>query len=254
LNVGRELAVTTARLAASSAFTVADLADAVKQLDTAVVQAWIVERGARFKLDQAQLVALANAGVPGSVTDVMIGVSYPDHFALQQRPMSTMGYDDEFTRADSARIASRYLNDRCFGAGSYGYTAGIFDPCAFSNGYGRGYGYNSYGFNNGYNGYGFSPYGYGYSGYGGYYSAPVVIVKGDDQPQVHGRVVKGRGYSSGEGSGSGTSGASASGATAPSSGSSGGSGGSSGSSGSSGSGSSGSSGGGGRTAHPRPPV
>jgi hypothetical protein len=173
---------------------------------------------------------------------------------LQQRPMagsSSMGYGDAFTRADSARIASRYLNDRCFGTTSFGYTAGIFDPCAFSNGYGygRGYGYNSYGFNNGYNN-GYSPYGYGYSGYGGYYSAPVVIVKGSDAPQTHGRVVNGRGYSSGSGSGSGSTQPSASGSSAPSSGSSSGGSGSSGSSGSS----SGSSGDGGRTAHARPPV
>jgi hypothetical protein len=268
LNAGSELAITTARVAAAGSFTVADLADAVKRLDTTVVQAWIVERGARFNLDRAQLVALADAGVPGSVTDVMIGLSYPEHFALQQRPIGG-GMGDSFTRADSARLAQRFLSDRCFGSTSLGYTPGIFDPCAFSNGFGYGYG-SRYGYGYGYNSY--SPFGYGYNAYGGYngyngysngyFYAPVVVVKGDDAP--HGRVVNGRGYSSGD-SGSGSTGRSsgASGSASPGTGYSGGSSSTGGTSGSSGSGSSGSgtsgssssgSGDGGRTAHPRPPV
>jgi hypothetical protein len=228
----------------------------VKQTDTTVVQAWIAERGAKFKLDSKQLVGLADAGVPGSVIDVIVGVSYPEHFALQQRPMGPT-FGDDLTASDSARLAMRYLADRCNAAGynSFVYSVGVVDPCAvlygsqYRNGYGYGYG-NGFGYGNGYGYSGFNSYGgfndpYGYNS--GYY-APIVIVKGD-QP-AHGRVVNGHGYSSGSSSGSSASGT---GSSASSSSSGSGSGSSSGSGSASSAPASSSGGDGGRTAHPRPP-
>ena len=237
----RSLAISSSRTLAGGALDVRDIAEATKLVDTSVVQAWIVERGARFKLDASSLVALANAGVPGSVTDVMVGVSYPEHFALQQ-PRAIGAYSD-LSPMDSARIAGRYLDDRCglysvsaYSCGRYGY------------GYGGLYGYGLYGYNTYGGGY-YYP-GYGYGNYG-FYGAPVVVVKGDQQQaQSHGRMIKGVGYTPGSGSSSSGSASqpSSSGSTSGSSGSSGGS-----SSGSSGASSSGSSSGGGRTAITRPP-
>ena len=234
----RSLSISSARTLAGGTLDVRDIAEAAQLVDTSVVQAWIVERGARFKLDASSLVALANAGVPGSVTDVMVGVSYPEHFALQQ-PRAMGGYSD-LSPLDSARIAGRYLDDRCglyssslYSCGRYGYN-GLY-------GYGL-YGYNTYG-----GGY-YYP-GYGYGGYG-FYGAPVVVVKGDQQQaQSHGRMINGVGYTPGSGSSSSGSASRPSSSGSSSSGSSG----SSGGSGSSGASSSGSSSGGGRTAIPRPP-
>lgn len=239
----RSLAIATARTLAGGALDVRDIAEATKLVDTSVVQAWIVERGARFKLDASSLVALSNAGVPGSVTDVMVGVSYPEHFALQQ-PRTMGGYSD-LSSMDSARIAGRYLDDRC-GV----YSVSIYSCGRYGYGYGGLYGYGLYGYNT-YGG-GYYP-GYGYGGYyGGFYNAPVVVVKGDQQQaQTHGRMINGVGYTPGSGSSSSGSASRPSSSGSSGSGSSGSSGGSG--SGSSGASSSGSSSGGGRTAIARPP-
>jgi hypothetical protein len=241
----QDLSANAARTAAGAPLSSAVIVEAVKELDTAVVQTWIVQRGTRFKFDAKELVALADAGVPGSVTDVLIGVSYPDHFALQERSPRMVG-GNELTSVDSARLASQYLNSRCYGYGGYDPFFGSLssiDPC--SSRYGL-YGYNPYR----YNSYGYSPYGYGYGyGYGsGYVSyAPVVVVKGSENP--HGHVVNGHGYTRDSGSGTSGSYAGSSGSSRDS-GSGGSGGGGSASSGSSSSGSSSSSGG--RTAHAKP--
>ncbi len=266
-NVGADmgLAVASARTAAAAALSVGSLVEAVRSTDTLAVQAWVIERGAAFtNLDDKMLVRLANAGVPGAVTDVMIGASYPDHFALKTAAPAS-GYN-AYSELDSARIANRA---RC----DYGISAmwtALYDPTCgnslYSSRYRSRYGYYDYlyGYGNpysllGYGGYPYSGSSLYYGGvYGGYYGAPQVIVKGSDQP-AHGRVVNGRGYSCGSCSTTGSGGSSStytggvdrsggytsggsSASTAPSSSSSSGS-----------SSSSSSSGDAGRTAHPRPP-
>ena len=135
-HANRQLATSGARTAAGGALAIGAIAEAAKAVDTAVVQAWIVERGARYTLDAKQLIALADAGVPGSVTDVMIGVSYPEHFALDQRLPSALAGESELSPYDSARIVSRYLTERCFGvADPSWYAPGIYDPCGSRYGY-----------------------------------------------------------------------------------------------------------------------
>ena len=160
------------------------------------------------------------------------------------------GYGD-LSSLDSARVASRYINDRCFGLDPL---VTLYSPCgrygnALYGGYGF-YGYNTYGSGYYYPGYNYGSYG-GY--YRGFYGAPVVVVKGDQQQVSHGRLVKGEGYTPGPGSsssGSTASHPSGSSSSSGSSGSSGSTGSTSGGSSSSGSTSSG----GGRTAIPRPPT
>lgn len=233
---GREMLIEASRASAGSPISSVEIIEAVNQLDTAVVQTWIVQRGRKFNFDANGLAALADAGVPGSVTDVLIGVSYPEHFALQERPAGAMS-GGVMTPLDSARLASQYLSSRCFGAYDP-FWSSSFDPC--SSRYGLSYLYNPYR----YGSYGYNPYGYGYgygTGYIGY--VPIVVVKGDTP---HGRVVNGHGYTR-----SGDASASASRGSYGSAGSSSAGSSSAGSS-SSGSSSSGSSSGGGRTAHGRP--
>jgi hypothetical protein len=237
---GRQLAISTARASAGGQVLPSDVIDASRQLDSSVVQAWLIERGQRFDVDAKALVKLADAGVPGSVTDAMIAVSYPKYFELQRAPVSGMYGEGPLTRGDSARIASEYLFNRC----SLGYDPFWYSPCGYGYGYGGLYSYNRYGYRYGY---GYSSYGFGGGYYGGYnYYVPVIVERGASEP--HGQVVKGQGYTRGRSSSSGSS--SSDGGGSRSSGSSGSSGGSS-SSGSSSSGSSGSSSSG-RTAHPRP--
>jgi hypothetical protein len=240
----RSAAIAQARTLAGGALDVASIAEATRMVDTSVVQAWIVERGARFKLDAPALEALATAGVPGSVTDVMVGVSYPEHFALQQPRMSGGGYAADMSSYDSARVASRYINDRCFD-GIEPLFSSVYGPCGSRYGYGSLYGYGLYGYNTYGGGYYPGYYGGGY----GFYGAPVVVVKGDgqQQQQTHGRLIKGEGYTPGASSGGSTrTGSTSSGSGSGASASSGASSGSS-------SGSSGATSGGGRTAVARPP-
>jgi hypothetical protein len=258
VSAGRDLAVQTARAAAGTALNVGDVVEAVKRVDTAVVQTWIVQRGVRFVLNANQLVAMADAGVPGSVTDVMIGVSYPDHFALQQPSGGPMTVGNGLSRRDSAQIASDYLASRCIGGPDpLWYSLDAYDPCSYrygARGLGYGYGYSPYGYRPyGYNGYYGGSFGGGY--YSGYYSAPVIVVKGEET--AHGKLINGRGYTRGDASsssGSTASGASSTRSSGSGSSSSGSSSSGSGSSGSSSSGSSSSGGSsGGRTAVARPP-
>jgi hypothetical protein len=169
------IAVTAVRASMSAPLTGADIVDAVNNVDQLVVEAWLVERGDRFVVDAKRLAALADAGVPGRITDLMVALAYPRVFAL-----------DRPTRVASASAPA--------GSGRTVYvTLPPSDPFGYQSGFGyRPYGYSPYSYL--YDGY--RNYGYGY-GYGYYYQPPVVIVRGSGggtPARPHGRVVNGRGY------------------------------------------------------------
>lgn len=253
---GRRLDRRTAMLAAGARLTPAMIIETMQATDTAAVQAWLVERHEMYDLTDKTLVAMADAGVPGSVTDVMVAASYPDEFHFTRGAMpSVVG---GLSQRDSARIASDYLSGRCDPLSFYSPYGWGVNPCgSYYNGYRYGYGPGSL-YGNGYGyGYGYSPYGYGYGYtpgyYSGYYTGPVVIVTNDGGNSSHGRAVKGQGYTrSSDGSSGSSSGSGAS--TSASSGSSSGSSSSGSAAGSSSAGSAGSSSSSGRTAIPRPPT
>jgi hypothetical protein len=250
--VSRRLETRTASIAAGGRISLASVLEAARAVDTTVMQAWLVERHEEFNVDAKTLVAMADAGVPGSVTDVLVALAYPDQFHIDRAAMDV----PTLTRADSARIASSYLWDRNLDCAAYGYSPfgwgpsrscsryGYFsDRYRYGTAYGAGFGYDS-----------------DYAGYYGYYTRPVVIVRGEDRPR--GVAVNGQGYtrstssSSSSGSASrdeGSSGSSARGGSASSGGST-----SSGTAGSSSSGSTSSSGSSSgsnaRTAKARPPA
>lgn len=232
-----DLAVSTARMAATGIVTTDAVVDATKHVDTQVIEAWLLERGQGFALNAKTLVALADAGVPGRVTDLMVALSFPKQFAINQSSRDASRQAPAVASGNNNVVAGRTIPV---------YVDPAYSPYGWSryNPYYYGYGY-------GYGAYGYSPYGYG--GYG-YYNSPIVIVRGSDNGTVNAgpsvtsrpRVVNGGGYSSGSSS-SGSSSAGSSGGSS--------SGGSSSGSGSSGSGSTAGSGEGGssaRTAHPRP--
>jgi hypothetical protein len=211
-------AVTRARAAAGARLTAEDVIEVARQVDATVLEAWLAERGEQVKLDAKRLLALANAGVPERVIDLMVATAYPAAFSRT------------VARPDTAAPRGAFGADPfCYDYALYGCAGLMYNP------------YSAY-----------SPYSrYGHSGYGGgWYDGgyPVIIVYqgGPAGPaRSHGRVVNGRGYSEGE------TGGTAQAAARPSSGSfqpsgSGSSGSSSSSGGSSGSGEQ-------RTAKPRPP-
>jgi hypothetical protein len=233
----RGWSVGQARMVAAAPLSVEDLIEASQAVPAEAVEAFLAERGDRMELKSAQLLQLAEAGVPENVIDVAVATAYPESFRLG----SGMGQAGNVSALDDGSLRRRWGT-----RGSLAYDP--FLPSSLRYGYAGslyyGYGYSPYGY--GYNpyaygyGYGYGGYGYGGYGYGGYRPVVIEVDRTGDAP-AHGRVVKGRGYSQGRGTSSGPSQSYVPRSTAGASGSS-----ASGStSGSSGSGSSG------RTAKPR---
>lgn len=172
-----------ARVAAGANIGTTAVAEASKAADAAVVEAWLLERGQRFALSANTLVALADAGIPGRVTDAMVAVSNPAEFNLA-RVEPSKRYDSSEDEVRYGRRVPVYLDP--------------YDPW--------GYGYSRYGYSRyGQYGYG-SPYGYGGYGYYGGYSGPIIIVTGN-QPGgtaqiTNPQVVRGRGYTQNSGTAS----------------------------------------------------
>ena len=182
---GGAMAVSTAREAAGAPPEREDVVEASHQLAPAVVEAWLIEEGEGFALDGRRLEQLAHAGVPGRVIDVMVALSYPKVFGIdlaqhrgERRPPEVVDYG----------------RPPVYALG-YGSPFGCYSPFSWDcySPYGWGYYspylYSSYGY--------YSPYGY-WSGYGYYPAGGVVVVSGGGgQAARHGRMVIGRGYSSG---------------------------------------------------------
>ena len=224
----------------AAAFTIADVKEAVTKISPRAVEAALVELGATFDLNSRALLDLDKAGVPDSVIDLMVAVSYPNHFVVRPRenPVST------FATAYDPWTLSALPYLPYFSGGWYPYDSL----------------YSLYG---NYSPYYWSPFGYSYwAGYsGGYYPGFVTVDPGQGESVASGsgRAINGVGYTritrpTAVATRDGGSGSDSGGSSAPrgDSGSSGGSGGSVSPSGFSGGGSTGGGGdSGGRTAVPR---
>ena len=78
----RSASVEVARISAGAPIGVRTVIEASRAADSNVVAAWLFEREQRFTLDARTLIQLADAGVPGTVTDAMVAVSNPGAFHL----------------------------------------------------------------------------------------------------------------------------------------------------------------------------
>ena len=217
-----------ARAAAGAPLSIDDVVEASRNVDGAVIEAWLVERGDRFTLHAKRLATLADAHVSPRVIDLMVALSYPKAFAINT----------------ASRQGEPLAPPSLYGAGTAPVDyATLYDPLC--SGYDFMYPYTSY--DCGRFGYG---YGYGYGWYQGGY--PITIIHGGSSSggsaRPHGRVVNGQGYAKGADTGPAQGSPRPSGSwSQPSSGSSPGSSGT-GAQSTSSSGSSGQ-----RTAKPRPP-
>lgn len=175
---GRAMAVGASRTAAAAPITETEIVDAVRNLEPQVVQAWLIESGQQFSVDAKSIVRLARSGVPGSVTDALVALSYPRVFTVNR-----------------ATFASN-LRPMPGGPQVAGVPRTIYSDVYPPNvgGYYNGY-YNPYHY--GYSPFAYSPFGYsGYSGYGSYPygGGPVIVIRDSGPATQHGRVVNGRGY------------------------------------------------------------
>lgn len=178
---GRAMAVGAARAAASRPPSLDDVIEASSHLGPQTVQAWVIEQGEPFDLDARGLARLADAGVPELVIDGVVAVSFPDRFAVGHEEAYV---DDGY---DRVRYRSRYPYGRYYSPyyldpfySSY-YGVGYYSP--FNAGFGRGFG-------------------------GGFFGrSTVVFVDRSGSGRVRdngGRVVRGRGFTSGRRNGSGS--------------------------------------------------
>jgi hypothetical protein len=202
------MSVRNARMMAASGIDLEDVEEASGRVDAKAVEAWVAATRDRFEVTAEDLIRLSDAGVPESVIDVVVAVSFPERFAIDAEG-AAMAQQRE-GRGAPARAYS-----------SYGFRSPFWSPYF---GYSYGYGYSPFGYAPIGYGYGYgSPFGSGYSPYYGYTTRVEVTTRSARR----GRLVNGRGYrGTSGGSGSARPGGSGSGdsSAAPSSGSSGGSG------------------------------
>src|SRR5262245_13410288 len=206
-------ATAQAYAAATAPLAVDDLTEASRELDAEVVEAWLIERGGAFNIDGRRLVALANAGVPSRVTDLLIALSHPGVFTIDARSRNARRVETEqsYVVGDSSYYPPTPW---------YGSCAMEYMPFPYPS-------YNCDGFGSSY------PYGYSYLR-----DYPVIIIYtgsgggggtggGGISSRSHGRVVNGQGYQEGTRptaevtrwgeSRSGSSGSSSTGGSSPSS-------------------------------------
>lgn len=161
---GRYTAPLAARAMAGSMrapITIDDVIDASRHVHEKAVEAWIAEVGQEFaNLDVDDLVRLDDAGVSGDLIDVIVAVSFPERFAVN--------------RQQPSGAPARYFGARPIWGDPYYSSWGSRYGGYYS---GWGYGYGSY----------YSPY---------YYPRVIVDVR-PIRPTSGGRVIAGRGYSSG---------------------------------------------------------
>lgn len=171
-----------ARELASSPIGTKDVVEASKQVDADVVQAWLIERGQPIDVDARTLQSLADAGVPGSVTDVLIGLAFPDRFTLTSMTAPT------YANSPSNALPPRNGYDDCAAAfdpmwySTYGFDACYARYGAYRYAYRSPYGYGNYGYGYGF-GYDVPFYGYGVGS----------VTPGKPAPP-HGVVINGQGY------------------------------------------------------------
>lgn len=77
-----------ARRESAAPLDLRDIEEASRKTTPRVVETLLVETEPRLPLDSETLIALDNAGISGGVIDLLVGLSYPDHFVVERRDRS----------------------------------------------------------------------------------------------------------------------------------------------------------------------
>lgn len=160
-----EPAVSRPTIAASS-LSLDDVKEASGKVAARALEAALVETNTGFDLEGRSLVDLDDAGVPDSVIDLLVALSYPERFVVERRSSSSGGGGTTF------------INDPFMVGWAFGYPA-FYDDYFYSPYY-------------------YSPFGYSRSSFRGFGvlgdGISVVQVPAGPQPSGAGRVVDGQGY------------------------------------------------------------
>ena len=102
---------------AVAAITIDDVIDASRNVDTDAVKAWLAAAERPFEdLSGEQLIRLEEAGVATAVIDVVVAVSFPEHFAL----------NEETNRNFGNRTYPYWSDPFYYGSYGYGYGSGYY--------------------------------------------------------------------------------------------------------------------------------
>ena len=163
-------------------WSVEDVIEASNKLPAEALQAALTDVRQKFNISRRTLLTLDEAGVPDSVIDLMVALTFPDRFIVERAAGASMpvgvstgmGWYDPFL---SPMWSLQYAN--CYSPSAYYGYRSYYNSCGPSY-----YGYNT-----------FSPYGsyYPYNYYPGGW-VPVGNVGDVTTPSGEGRVVNGRGY------------------------------------------------------------
>jgi hypothetical protein len=189
---GRSLVLESARLQASAALDMDAVVEASRVVAAPVVEALLAARRQGFSLNAQRLVQLEREGVPASTIDMMIALSYPRTFAVQERTRPRTAYDD-----GSAFGPPQAMVNDCydpFFASRLSRAECDLLLRRTSSRYGYGYGGSMYGYGSRY---GYSPWGYDPYGWNIGRGPTIIIVRGDEEQRTAGEVVKGVGYTGG---------------------------------------------------------
>lgn len=150
----------------SSNLSLEDITEASAKVAPAALEAALVETSAGFFLSGKELIALDDAGVPDSVTDLIVALSYPERFVVERSRGGGGG-------------GSTFMNDPFMLGWAFGYPT-LYDDFAYSPYY-----YSPFGFSR-----------YGYRGYDTIIGNGIAVVPAPTEPQPsgRGRAVDGLGY------------------------------------------------------------
>lgn len=116
------LAVHTARIDAAAQLTADDVIEALEHVDSAAVEAMLLEMRPEFPLDSQLLMQLAEAGVPGGIVDLMVALTFPDYFDIG---------DDSDPDADYERGQGVRPAPTVFYSSGYSYYSPWFAPFGY---------------------------------------------------------------------------------------------------------------------------
>ncbi|HUF50166.1 MAG TPA: hypothetical protein VMN60_05000 [Longimicrobiales bacterium] len=187
----RRLAAETARLDAAMPLGIDAVIEAAARVAPPALEALLAAREHGFALDRRTLVQLERGGVSKSVLNVMIALSYPQRFAVQEQAHATTMYRGADGRSDDRRLYD------CWDPYFRTWRDCSYYPYYDRYGYRSRYGY--YGYDR--HDYRYDRYRYGYTGspwLPGWHNSPVVVIVRDDgELYTPGQVIRGQGYTSG---------------------------------------------------------
>jgi len=99
---------------AHSSYTLDDVKEGIARVSPRVIEVALVETKAAFRLSSRRLIELADAHVPPNVIDLIVALSYPEHFVVEQpfrREASRFSSTDPFFVSPSVYMAGFGIYD-----------------------------------------------------------------------------------------------------------------------------------------------